>query len=169
MAPLPISESLQNYLETILNLSRDGEPVRVTDIASRLSLAKASVTQALGALREQGLIHQDRYGPVELTPRGRHYAAAVRQRHELLLDFLIDVLDVDPKTAERDACLMEHAVSSQTIEKLVQFLDRNKISGRRKQGAKRRKKFARERNALKSTGAGGRSDRAGVHGSRRRP
>jgi DtxR family Mn-dependent transcriptional regulator len=168
VVPLPISESLQNYLETILDLSRGGEPVRVTDIASRLSLAKASVTQALGVLREQGLVCQDRYGPVELTPRGRHFAATVRRRHELLLDLLIDVLKVDPKTAERDACLMEHAVSSQTMEKLIQFLDQNKVAVKIKRRTKRREKLARKRNAVESTGAGDRSDRSPDHGSRGR-
>jgi DtxR family transcriptional regulator, Mn-dependent transcriptional regulator len=131
MAPIPISDSLQDYLEAILNLSSDGEAVRVTDIAARLNLAKASVTQALGVLREQGLIRQDRYGPVALTAKGCHYAETIKRRHELLLGFLIDVLQVDPKTAERDACLMEHAVSTQTIEKLVIFLDKNNIALKR--------------------------------------
>lgn len=169
MVPIPISDSLQDYLETILNLSRGGEPVRVTDIASQLSLAKASVTQALGVLREQGLIHQDRYGPVELTARGRHFAVVVKQRHELLLGFLIDVLKVDPKTAEQDACLMEHAVSSQTIEKLVKFLGKNKNTGRSKQRTKRREKFARKRGTAESTGARDRSNRDPAHGARRHP
>ena len=139
--PLPISDTLQDYLETILNLSCDGEPVRVTDIASRLNLAKASVTEALGNLREQGLISHDRYGPVELTARGHRYAVAVKRRHELLLGFLVEVLKVDPAAAEKDACLMEHAVSSETIEKLIQFLDQNQEYAEDQKG----RKFKRHR------------------------
>lgn len=130
MPPLPISDSLQDYLEAILNLSRDGEPVRVTDIASSLNLAKASVTQALGILQAQGLIRHDRYGPVELTETGLRLARAVKHRHELLLSFLIDVLGVDPETSEKDACLMEHAVSSKTIERLALFLEKRKYGFR---------------------------------------
>ena len=123
MPPLPISASLQDYLESILNLSRSGEPVRVTDIAVRLNLAKASVTQALGVLQDQGLVDHQRYGPVTLTEQGHQVALTVQRRHEVILNFLIEVLKVDPKNAERDACLMEHAVSTETMEKLVRFLE----------------------------------------------
>jgi DtxR family transcriptional regulator, Mn-dependent transcriptional regulator len=123
MSPDSVSASLQDYLETILNLSRDGDAVRVTDIATSLNLAKASVSQALALLREQGLVEQERYGPVQLTVKGRQFASTVRRRHTVILDFLINVLGVSPATAEHDACLMEHAVSSETIEKLSAFME----------------------------------------------
>ncbi|MGB4680902.1 MAG: metal-dependent transcriptional regulator [Dethiobacteria bacterium] len=122
MSPLPLSAAMQNYLEEILNLSTQLKTVRVTDIAERLNLSKASVSQALSQLREQGLIIQDRYGPVELTERGRYYGQIVKRRHEVLRSFLTEVLGLDHEIAERDACQMEHAVSSKTIERLVDFL-----------------------------------------------
>lgn len=118
-----ISASLQDYLEAILNLSRQTGPVRVTDIAMKLNIAKASVAQALTHLKEQGLIRQERYGPVELTEKGRKFALVVKRRHEILLVFLVEVLGVERKTAEKDACLMEHAVSTETVEKLVDYLE----------------------------------------------
>lgn len=121
--PGDMSSSLQDYLEAILNLSEEDPSVRVTDIADRLHVAKASVNEVMGSLREMGLISQERYGPVSLTPTGRRYAAEVRRRHGLLMRFLTGVLGVDPLTAEKDACRMEHAVSPQTIEKLVSFLE----------------------------------------------
>lgn len=122
MAPLPISASMQNYLEEILNLSRQQDTVRVTDIAERLNLSKPSVAQALKQLRGRGFIKQSHYGPVELTEKGQRCALVVRRRHEVLRSFLVEVLGLDHKVAERDACLMEHAVSSETIERLVNFL-----------------------------------------------
>jgi len=122
MPPLPISASLQDYLEVILNLSRRQDTVRVTDIAEHLNLTKPSVAQALKLLRKQGFIIQDPYGPVELTSRGRECAVIVRRRHEVLKSFLVKVLGLDQQAAEKDACLMEHAVSSETIERLVNFL-----------------------------------------------
>ena len=125
MSPLPLSAAMQNYLEVILILSRQKETVRVTDIARRLKLSKASVSQALCQLREQGFIHQDHYGPVGLTTKGQRYALVVKYRHEVLRSFLVEVLGIDQKVAERDACLMEHAVSSQTTERLVDFLIEN--------------------------------------------
>ena len=125
MTPLPVSASLQDYLEAILNLSRTVGTVRVTDIASSLNLAKASVTQALGVLQEQGMVIHERYGPVTLTEKGRRVAMTVSKRHAVILDFLVEVLGVDPASAERDACLMEHAVSSRTMEKLVRFMEQH--------------------------------------------
>jgi DtxR family Mn-dependent transcriptional regulator len=122
MSPLPISASLQDYLEVIHELSRSQGPVRVTDIAVRLDLAKASVTQAVTVLREQGLVEQERYGPVALTEKGRRYALTVSHRHTVLSSFLVEVLGLDRETAEKDACRMEHAVSGETIDRLVAFL-----------------------------------------------
>ncbi len=124
MEPNGISASLQDYLEAILNLSRQAETVRVTDIAQELNLAKASVAQALALLKEQDLIRQERYGPVELTEKGRHYALVIESRHKILLGFLVEVLGVNRQTAEKDACLMEHAVSAETMDKLVDFLEK---------------------------------------------
>ncbi len=120
-----VSESLQDYLETILSLAQDGEGVRVTDIASRLQHAKASVSQALRLLKEKGLIEQERYGLVNLTPEGREYAYKISYRHDVLRFFLIEVLQVPREIAERDACLLEHDLSKETFDNLLAFLRRH--------------------------------------------
>ena len=122
---LPITESLQDYLEVILSLSDDlAQPIRVTDIAAKLDIAKASVTQALGILKKRGLIIQDRYGPVELTELGRRHALKIRYRHEILRCFLTDGLGVSDEIAEKDACLIEHDLSTETFERLLAFLEK---------------------------------------------
>lgn len=121
-----ISSSLQDYLETILNLSMQEGPVRVTDIANELNIAKASVTNALSLLKEQGYIMHEKYGTVELTEIGRKAGWAVKKRHEVLVEFLEGVLGVNHQTAEEDACLMEHSISTETLEKLVSFLEERK-------------------------------------------
>ncbi len=120
-----LSSSLQDYLEAILELSEEGTSVRVTDIALRLNIAKSSVNQSISKLKDMGLVSQQVYGPVELTKAGIEYANKIMQRHIKLKQFLIKTLGVDPKTAEKDACLMEHAVSSQTINRLTAFLCKN--------------------------------------------
>ncbi|NMB41121.1 MAG: metal-dependent transcriptional regulator [Firmicutes bacterium] len=125
MSPLPLSAAMQDYLEVILDLSRQKGTVRVTDIAKRLDLTKASVSQALNQLREQEFIFQEHYGPVELTALGKKYALIVRYRHEVLRSFLVKVLGIDQQAAEKDACLMEHVISSETTERLVDFLIEN--------------------------------------------
>ena len=120
-----LSSSMQDYLEAILELEENENQVRVTDIANRLKIAKASVNQTIGRLKETGLIRQQTYGPVELTSQGRELAGKIIQRHRKLRKFLVEVLGVDQQTAEQDACLMEHAVSPQTMDRLTDFLSNN--------------------------------------------
>lgn len=119
---LPVTSSLQDYLEVILNLVQEKKTARVTDIAERLDIAKPSVIQALAVLKEKGLIIQDRYGPVELTGKGRRYALKIRHRHKIIYGFLTQVLGVSPQAAEEDACLLEHDLSGETFSKLLEFL-----------------------------------------------
>ncbi|WP_010243091.1 metal-dependent transcriptional regulator [Acetivibrio cellulolyticus] len=120
-----LSSSMQDYLEAILELSEEEAAVRITDIASKLNIAKSSVNQTISKLKDMGLVSQQVYGPVELTESGREYAKKVKQRHIRLKKFLVKTLGVDPEIAEKDACQMEHAVSSQTMDRLTEFLCRN--------------------------------------------
>lgn len=122
---ITLSSSMQDYLEAILELAEEEASVRITDIASKLNIAKSSVNQTVSKLKEMGLVCQQAYGPVELTEGGREYAEKVKQRHVKLKRFLIKTLGVEPEIAEKDACLMEHAVSSQTMDRLTGFLCRN--------------------------------------------
>jgi DtxR family Mn-dependent transcriptional regulator len=118
-----ITPAMQDYLKTMLSLSESMDEIRVTDIASMLSLAKATVAQGIDHLKKHGLVIQEKYGPVELTATGKQVAREVRWRHGKLKQFLIDVLAVDPKIAEKDACLMEHVVSAHTMSRLMKYLE----------------------------------------------
>ncbi|HSW36296.1 MAG TPA: metal-dependent transcriptional regulator [Candidatus Limnocylindrales bacterium] len=119
---IPVTSSLQDYLEVVLNLLQEKETARVTDIAIRLNIAKPSVIQALAILKEQGLIIQNRYGPVELSASGKQYALKIRHRHEVIFTFLTKVLGVSPQVAEDDACILEHDLSNETFECLLHYL-----------------------------------------------
>jgi DtxR family Mn-dependent transcriptional regulator len=98
-------------------LSDNGD-VRVTDIASRLNVSKPSVLTALKVLEEQGLLEHERYSHVALTEKGMAQAAEIRERHHILTAFLMDVVGVNPDTAEKDACKMEHVLSEETLQKM---------------------------------------------------
>jgi len=128
-----VSPSLENYLKMILQLQEDGYNVRVTDLAEKLDIAKSSVNQAVGILKKQGLVRHERYGPLELTDKGITVAQGIEKRYVVLMRFLTDVLNIDPAVAEKDACLMEHAVSPATMEKLSGFIEQQVIF---KQGVK---------------------------------
>ena len=117
-----LSSSLQDYLEAILELSEQGSSVRVTDLARKLNLAKASVSQSIDKLTNLDLVEQESYGPIALTARGHEQAVKVRRRHNMLRQFLTEILGVDPAVAEVDACRMEHTISPETMDKLVDFL-----------------------------------------------
>lgn len=117
-----LSSALEDYLETILALEEKEGSVRISDIAIYHDVAKSSVSEVINRLTRLNLVKQERYGPVNLTVEGRKYASNIRTNHRLLRTFLVDVLGVDDRIAEQDACQMEHAVSPATMEKLLSFL-----------------------------------------------
>ena len=97
------NESSEDYLETILMLSKKLPVVRSVDIASELGYKKSSISVAMKKLRENGEITITDAGFIYLTDEGRAYAESIYERHVFFTDFLTS-LGVDPKTAEDDAC-----------------------------------------------------------------
>ncbi|MEA4860332.1 Transcriptional regulator MntR [bioreactor metagenome] len=117
-----MQKSGEDYLEAVLALSEEHEKVRTTDVALRLGVSKPSVNRAMKVLSQDGYIRQETYGDIHLTEKGRLKASQIYFRHKTLTSFLIEVLGVDPVIAEQDACLIEHDISSETMEKLASFL-----------------------------------------------
>ena len=112
---MKIQESAENYLETILILSRKKPNVRSIDIVNELEFSKPSVSVAMKNLRENGYIHMDKDGFITLTDKGLEIAEMIYERHTLLSAWLIR-LGVDEKTATQDACRMEHVISKESFE-----------------------------------------------------
>lgn len=111
---MKIHESAENYLETILVLSKRKPQVRSIDIANELSFSKPSVSVAMKNLRTNGYIQMDREGYITLTASGLAIANKIYERHELLSTWLT-ALGVDPSIASEDACRMEHVISSESF------------------------------------------------------
>ena len=82
-----ISTSSENYLEAIYRLSKDGAPVRSVDVSTMLGVSKASVNKAVSVLREAGMVDQELYGSILLTPSGKERAKEVFHRHCMLKTF----------------------------------------------------------------------------------
>ena len=118
-----ISPSLEDYLETILFLSQKNDIVRVTDVASEMNISKPSVNKAVNILKNQELVSHEHYGSLSLTENGLEIATNVARIHMVLKKFLKDLLNVEEETAEKEACLIEHRISSDTIEKLSNYLN----------------------------------------------
>ena len=111
---LPVQESTENYLETILILGRQGSPVRSVDIANELDFTRPSVSIAMKKLRERGYIEVDPDGFITLTSSGMAIAESMYDRHMVISNWLIS-LQVDEKTALDDACRIEHVISEQSF------------------------------------------------------
>lgn len=109
------NESAEDYLETILLLSKKLPVVRATDIVSELNYSKSSVSAALKNLRAKEYITVEGHGYIYLTDSGRSLAMAIFERHEWFKKWLIS-LGVDEATAGADACRMEHALSPKSFE-----------------------------------------------------
>ncbi len=117
-----LSQSLEDYLETILVISQKKKVVRVKDVVQMLNVRTASVIGALKKLAEKGYVEHEHYGYIELTPTGTKKATRIYDKHQVLFRFFTDFLKVNKKTAERDACLFEHCISDETYGKIIELL-----------------------------------------------
>lgn len=117
-------ESLEDYLETILILSKRTGFVRSIDIANELSYSKPSVSVAMKNLRNNDLITVSNSGMITLTEKGLTIANSVYERHTLLLNWLIS-LGVKREVAEEDACKMEHDISEESFEAIKRYIIQN--------------------------------------------
>ena len=130
---ISLSESLEDYLETILALQTRKTVARSKDIAAKLNIKRGSVTGMLKKLASQNLINYEPYGYVTLTPEGEKIAQKIAHRHTVLKDFLFRILEVDEERADETACRMEHAMDTHTFKKFVAFIDTLDACPHRKQ------------------------------------
>lgn len=116
-----VNESAENYLETILILSKKKPVVRSVDIAEELGFKKSSVSVAMKNLREKNHITVTKEGFIYLTESGKAIADMIYERHELLSDWLVK-LGVDPKIATEDACRIEHVISKESFDAIKRHI-----------------------------------------------
>lgn len=115
------TESQENYLETILILSKKKPVVRSVDIAAELGFSKPSISIAIKNLKAQGLVTVTPEGFIYLTDAGAQIAGGVYERHQVLTDALVR-LGVPEKIAEEDACRIEHIISEETFQAIKEKL-----------------------------------------------
>jgi DtxR family Mn-dependent transcriptional regulator len=115
------SETLERYVEAVRDLQGWRRRARTKDIARKLKVKEASVTEMLRRLKKRGLVEYEPYRGAALTRKGNRLADELTRKHNTLAEFL-KVLGVNEKTAEADACRIEHIVDQKTMEKLRKFL-----------------------------------------------
>ena len=114
---MALHASGEDYLEAILVLHKKMGMVRSVDVARHMEVSKPSVCHAMAALREGGFLTMDSDYFLHLTNVGREVAEQIYEKHRFFTDRLIEA-GVDPETAERDACRMEHVISQESFERL---------------------------------------------------
>jgi DtxR family transcriptional regulator, Mn-dependent transcriptional regulator len=120
-----MTQSLEDYLEGVYMLAEENGTAQVRDVAKLLSVKMPSVVKAIHELKDLELVTQEPYGPIVLTTKGAAVARRVLNRHELLRSFLMK-LGVSRRIADKDACLMEHILSAETLDKIRDFTERRK-------------------------------------------
>ena len=114
---MKIYASGEDYLEAVLILQKKQGMVRSVDLARYMSFSKPSISHAVGVLKSGGFLTVDGDGFLHLTDIGREVAEQIYEKHRFFTDRLIEA-GVDPVTAEKDACRMEHVISQESFERL---------------------------------------------------
>ncbi|MDR0958635.1 MAG: metal-dependent transcriptional regulator, partial [Clostridiales bacterium] len=117
-----VTPSLEDYLEVIFFSQESVGCARVTAIADALGVSKTSVNKAVKNLSALGLLEHEKYGQMFLTEQGKERAGKVAARHRAIQRFLSEILGVPAKQAEEEACRIEHAMSQETVQRLIEFM-----------------------------------------------
>ena len=117
-----LSQSLEDYLEAIYVIGLDNKVVRVKEIASFLDVKTPSVVDAVSKLTENGFVNHEKYGYLELTAEGKRLAKKIHLKHEKIYKFFKDVLIVSDEVSKKDACKVEHNISKETMDHMIEFI-----------------------------------------------
>lgn len=124
MSDQELSESLEDYLLAISELTEQGVDVHAGKVAERVGVSTASVTNAFRALHKRSLIDYERYRAVTLTAEGREAASKVALRKKTLRRFFSDVLGLDDGEADQNAHRMEHVITEGAVQRLGELIER---------------------------------------------
>ena len=116
------TESAEDYVEAIDEIIADQGSCRVEDLRRHFSVSHVTVSRILQRLVREGLVEKEAYRPVTLTRQGKRLAERSRQRHQIVLEFLV-CLGVSRRTAEMDAEGIEHHASKETLREMKRFTD----------------------------------------------
>ena len=122
---MPVTEAIENYLETIYILSLRQNEVHAVDVCAYLSYSRPTVAIVLRQMRESGLVTVDDMNHIHLTPEGEGIAKKLYERHTLISEMLVS-LGVSRETAVRDACKIEHDLSEETFDAIKKHAERFK-------------------------------------------
>lgn len=115
-------KTTEEYLEVIYGLEKEKGSASNGDMASELSVKPSSVTEMIKKLRKKGLVEHESYGGAMLTEKGMEIAIGLMEKHRIIADFL-EIIGVERKVAEIDACEIEHHISDSSVKRIGKFVD----------------------------------------------
>jgi len=116
-----LTSGLEDYLEEIYIAHLNNNPLKGAELARKLKISRASVSEALSRLVEKNFINYSSYEAISLTKSGIEAAKKVYEKHSIIKDFFENVLGIEPKEAGENACKIEHIISQNILDKMVNF------------------------------------------------
>ena len=123
MANIKLSASIEDYLETIYEQLEKNKRIKAVDIAKKMNISRASVTEALQKLAQKEYIIYEKNHPIELTEKGTEIAQEVIHKHRTLCDFFTKILKISQDEAEINACRIEHVITQTAFDKIFEMVD----------------------------------------------
>ena len=120
---MALTISNEHYIKAIHETDPDGKGARISDIAAKLNVSKASACIAVKSLQQKKLVERDASRKVLLTSEGKRHASFIREKYAVIRRFLIEALKIDERLADIDACALEHVVSIDTFYSMLRLMD----------------------------------------------
>ena len=121
-----ITASIEDYLETIYEQLEKTHKIKAVDIAKKMNISRASVTEALQKLAQKEYLIYEKNHPIELTEKGVEIAKEVMHKHRILCDFFVKIVKIDNDEAEINACRIEHVITQNAFDKISELV-KNKL------------------------------------------
>jgi|BioPla2DNA2_1021312.scaffolds.fasta_scaffold63594_3 DtxR family Mn-dependent transcriptional regulator len=118
-----LTKSREDYLRVLYKKINNKNIVKSNELAQELNISRSSVSRMMKILKKDGYIQMENYGPIRLTEKGKNYAKKIDYKHKTLYSFLNNVIGLDEKTANEEACHIEHIVSLKTVKRIRKLID----------------------------------------------
>jgi DtxR family Mn-dependent transcriptional regulator len=116
-------EQIEEYIEAVFDIAGEKGTAKTTEVAKKLKIAPASVTEVFQNMARNGLVQYEPYKGVSLTARGVEAAIKIKRKHRLLEVFLAKILHIAPEKVHEEACKMEHSLSDEVGDAICRQLD----------------------------------------------
>ncbi len=117
-----ITKAQEEYLKAMYVLNRKNGSIRVTDVANKMNISKASVNKAVNILKDEGMVNYEAYGDITLTTEGERLAQKILEAYDIGVLFFRDVLNMSEEKATIEAEHLKTAISDEAFNTLARYV-----------------------------------------------